>query len=273
METAIYLVVVAAVAFLGMLIAGSRRYRAQVLRLAATLHAGAPTRDVEAALPAVVADFARRNGADPQRPQRVASFNQAAQLRLKPGGPFRRFAAWQVISLGRAGFLWDAQQTSGPIPRVRVLDAYVGTEGRLEARLLGFLTVAQEAGPDISLGEAYRYLAELPWAPDAILGNPDLAWRVTGPDTVEVRLTTPEGIARVSFGFDAGGDIVAVEARQRPARDPNGGTVRYDWRGRFGDYTWIGGRRVPARAEVGYVYPTGYEVYFRGTVSDYRLAA
>ncbi len=273
METAFYVSVLLLVVLLGLQVAGSRRYRGRVLSLAARLHDTPPTRDAEGSLPPIVADFARRAGADPLRPARVATFHQTGELRLKPGGTFRRFDAWQVIALGRAGFLWDARQTSGPPLRWRVLDAYVGSEGILEARILGSLPVARAAGSDVTLGEAYRYLAELPWSPDAILGNPGLEWRLHGPDRAEVRMRTAEGTARVTFRFDSSGDIVEVEATGRPTRDSAGNSASYDWRGRFADYAWIGDRRVPETGEVGYVYPSGYEVYFRGRISEYRVTA
>lgn len=271
MQTALALVVLALLGLVALQVAASRRFRARVLGLAAELRNAPPTRDIETGLPPMVADFARRSGADPAHPLRVVSFNQTAELRLRPGGPFTNISAWQVVSLGRPGFLWDAR-ASGAFPRFRVLDAYVGGAGQLDARAFGAIPVARASGPDIDLGEAYRYLAELPWAPDAILGNPDLVWRVTGADTAEVRMKAAGGTARVTFRFDADGDIVAIEATGRPARDANGKTNRYDWRGRFWDYRQIGDRRLPAHAEVGYVYPSGYEVYFRGEITDYHVA-
>lgn len=272
METALYVLILVSLGLIVAQVVASRRHRALVLGLAQRLQEGSPTRDVEATLPPMVADFARRNGANLERMPRVASFHQSGEFRARKGGAFRSFQAWQVVALGRAGFLWEARQTGMSPFWVRVLDAYIATEGRLEVWLFGTIPVVKAEGADISLGEAYRYLAELPWVPDAIIGNPDLSWRVTGPTTVEVRMPTPEGTARVSFGFNEAGDIVDVEARQRPARDPKGRKTAYDWRGRFSDYTWIGDRRVPGNAEVGYDYPSGFEVYFRGRIVDYRLA-
>jgi hypothetical protein len=201
----------------------------------------------------------------------MASFHQTAELRLKPGGKFIRISAWQVVALARAGFIWDAKQEIFPISRLRILDAFVGGAGHLEARAFGSIPLAKAEGPDINLAEAYRYLAELPWAPDAILGNPDLVWRVTGANEVEVRLDTSDGTARVKFAFDAEGDIIAMLAKDRPTRDAKGNVTAYDWRGRFSDYAQIGPRRLPGYGEVGYVYPSGYEVYFRGRISDYHV--
>jgi len=224
-------------------------------------------------LPAPVRDFARRNGGEVRAGHLALILTQEADLRLKRGGLFKRFRARQIVAVGQPEFVWRARQRFGPFTLVTVLDAMVGGEGRLEARLFGALPLARVTGVETTLAEAYRYLAELPWAPDAILGNPELEWRLTGEGEAEVKLNTRVGTVRVIFRFDAAGDIVEMEARDRPASDPDGRPVRYDWHGRFGDYRRIGSRRVPGYGEVGYVYPGGYEVYFRGRVTDCRPAA
>ncbi|SPH16932.1 hypothetical protein DEA8626_00446 [Defluviimonas aquaemixtae] len=271
MQTAFAIVVLCALFLVAAVFAAARMFRTRILALVARLRDSPTTRNLEASLPPLVADYARKAGAEPGAKLRVASFNQEGELRVKQGGPFAKFAAWQVSSLGRAGFVWDARQDWGPFTRFRVLDSYVGTKGRLEARILGAIPAARAEGDDIDLAEAYRYLAELPWLPDAILGNPELAWRVTGADTVEVRLKTQSGPARVSFRFNAEGDIVAMAAKGRPARDASGTKADYMWRGRFSDYRQIGPRRLPAVGEVGYVYPSGYEPYFRCRLTEYHL--
>ena len=254
-------------------VVAAARFRARILRLAARLHDTPATRDIEDRLPPIVADFARRAGAEPGAGLRVATFAQDGELRLRQGGRFAPTVAWQVVALGRAGFLWDARQSLGPVETLRVIDAFVAAEGVLEARLFGSVPVARLSGRELTLGEAFRYLAELPWAPDAILGNPDLVWRVTGSDRVEVRLATQAGTARVTFTFDANGDVTGMEAKDRPARDGSGRMTRLDWRGRFGDYRQIGPRRLPEYGEVGYDWPgLGYEPYFRGRIRDYHVA-
>jgi hypothetical protein len=273
MTIAYYILVFIGAALIGLQVTFSRVFRARALEIADRLHEEPPTRDLPNSLPPIVADFAFRAGAESGARLRLASFKQKAELRLKPGGKFIDISAWQVIALSRAGFLWDARQEIWPISRLRVIDAFVGGAGHLEARLFGSIPLAKAEGSDINLAEAFRYLAELPWAPDAILGNPDLVWRVTGANEAEVRLDTPDGVARVTFEFDAEGDIVGMSAKDRPSRDAKGNTVKYDWRGRFSDYAQVGARRLPTYGEVGYVYPTGYETYFRGRIVEYHVTA
>ena len=251
----------------------TRSFRARALTLASRVRAGRPATDRLDRLPRIVAEHVLRSGFKPGFPSRTINFNQTAELRLKAGQPFRGFAAWQVIGAGQSAFLWEARQVSGSFIGVRVIDAFIDGQGLIEARAMGSIPVTRAASPEVTLAEAYRYLAELPWAPDAIVGNPELSWREISDHRVEAALATSAGEAAVVFEFDAKGDITGVSAKGRPATDAAGKPVRYDWSGRYGDYTQMGGRRVPATAEVGYVYPTGYEVYFRGRISDYHVSA
>lgn len=269
---------VAEVLFLGLLILIvvqvliGRGVRARALMAASKVRNGKPATDMLDKLPKVVAEHVLRAGVKPGTVARTVTFTQKAELRLKPGGKFREFAAWQIVGVGQAGFMWEARQSSGLASSVRVIDAYFDGQGTLEARAFGAIPVARASGPDISLAEAYRYLAELPWAPDAMVGNPDLRWRSVDDRLVEVTLVTQPGAA-VFFIFDDKGDITEMRAKARPATDAAGKPARYDWVGKFSDYTQMGLRRVPASAEVGYIYPTGYETYFKGHIADYHVSA
>lgn len=275
MQTALYSLVLAILGLIAAQLAVARAFRARVLKLAGRLACDSPVIDPEdcvaraAGLPALVAGYAARAGAQPGAAPRTARFTQRVEMRLAPAGRFAAMRAWQVMALGRAGFLWEARQDLGPLTRLRILDAYVEGEGHLEARLFGSIPVARAGGAGIALGEAYRYLAELPWAPDAMIGNPDLVWRQTGPDRVEVRLQTPQGTAEAVFDFDSDGDIVAVSATGRPVRGPDGRMTLRDWHGTFSDYAQLGPRRLPSRAEVGY---EADDVWFRAEIADYRIS-
>ncbi|MCV2869450.1 hypothetical protein OEW28_12515 [Defluviimonas sp. WL0002] len=224
---------------------------------------------VRADLPEPVRAFALRCGAGPG--VRTARFRQVAEMRLKRGAPFQEIRATQHIALGEPGFAWDAARFIGPVTMFRVIDAYDPGGGLLEARLLGSVPLAAKSGTEIALGEALRYLAELPWAPDAILGDPAIGWRMTDEGRAEATLAVADQLARVTFSFGADGDIETVEAKNRPAFDAEGRAATYDWRGRFWGYRQFGDRRVPEWGEVGYVYPEGFEVYFRGRILEYEI--
>lgn len=273
MEIAINALILGVLGLAAMQLLASRGFRARMLSFGAKLRAAPPVTDVSATLPPLVRDFALRSGAEPGSGLRTASFTQSGTFRMKRGGAMAPLSAWQVVSLGAPGFTWDGRIEGGTLRQVRVLDAFVDGAGMLEARLLGSLRLARSEGAEATLGEAYRYLAELPWVPDAILGNPSVLWRMVGPRRAEAAMETAAGRAVVAFDFDDAGDIVQMTASGRPSQDEKGQFVNRDWRGRFSDYAQIGPRRVPGAGEVGYVHPDGYEMYFRARIADYRLTA
>lgn len=273
MQTAGLFLILALAVLAAVVFALGLDFRRRIARLWARTAQGPSAEDQADRLPPLVRAYALRAGAEAGPGHLALMLAQTAELRRRRGGLFAPYRARQIIALGEPGFVWQARRGLGPLTWLRVVDSFTGGEGRLEARLFGALTVARANGVETTLGEAFRYLAELPWAPDAILGNPDLQWRMAADDEAEVKLNTRVGTARVTFRFDAQGDIAGMEARDRPASDPAGRPVRYDWRGRFGDYRQIGARRLPSYGEVGYVYPDGYEVYFRARLTDCRVAA
>jgi hypothetical protein len=272
MNAAAFFAVAGILVLLGLQVWAASRF---IRRISARVRAlGSGRVESRGDLPLAIDAFARRGGAGEGPAPRVAGLTQSAELRLGQGAPFRPIRATQHVALASPGFVWDAVRRLGPLPLLRVVDAYDGaTGGLLEARALGSVPVASKAGGDIALGEALRYLAELPWAPDAILCNPHIGWRMIDASHAEATLRLAEGFARVTFSLDADGDIVRVVAKDRPALDARGRPARYDWRGRFWGYRRIGPRRIPEWGEVGYVYPEGYEVYFRGRILTCELVA
>lgn len=251
-----------------LLVVRRRRFEADSDALITRICAGPPT-DM-AGLPPRVRAFAKRNGGGSGGPYRAVVLTQQSELKQGIDKPWVATPAQQHIALGTCGFVWSAQQ--GAIPTVRVIDSFVEGRGLLHAVLFGAITVARGEGPVADRAEAMRYLAELPWVPDAILGNPELRWDMVSDDIVEVCLPMDPEAARVTFRFDDGGDIAEMLADDRPEIAPDG-TIRHrKWRGLFRDYQRIGGRRIPTGGEVGYVDEfAGYLPYWRGRVTGYRL--
>jgi hypothetical protein len=125
-------------------------------------------------------------------------------------------------------------------------------------------------GKEISEGEAYRYLAELPWVPHAILANRRLEWRELDAHAVEVATRVGSARPAVKVEFDAAGDIVGTRCDARPYREGRTSASR-PWAGTFGDYAVIGGVRIPTRAEVRWELPDGAFTYWRGTVTSLEI--
>jgi hypothetical protein len=243
----------------------ARRFSARIegLRLDLLVARG-PAREDPSALPPLVRAFAERNGGRRDGPL-VVRMKQKAEMRLKPGARFFALTATQDSGTRVPGFVWDARGRMAWVAPLRVLDAYAAGAGQLEVRIAGAILVARALGPEVDKGEAIRFLAELPWNPDAILSASGLAWRQVDALTVEVSMATGGGPARVCLQVDEAGDIVGVTAEDRP-RGVGRDSQPTAWTGRFWDYTSAGGYRWPRHGEVAWVLPEGAFVYWRGEI-------
>lgn len=221
-----------------------------------------------AELPALIRSFAERARASVIVPSAVR-LRQMGEMRLAPGRAWYRFTAEQQINVHAPGFVWRAHMRRAPLVSVHVLDAYEAGEGSLEARLLGWIRLARAAGAAVSRGELMRYLAELPWAPAAMLYNPQLRWRETEASVVEVEAESSGGPVRVRLVFDDG-DIVRTEADDRP-RAVGTHFVPTAWAGRFFEYRDFNGWRIPTRAEAGWRSDGEFLAYWRGRITDYQV--
>jgi Family of unknown function (DUF6544) len=186
---------------------------------------------------------------------------------MKPGGRSLRFTAVEEFAVERVAFAWRARFPVLGTVALRVTDSYEPPDGGLDVRLFK-IPVQRQRGPEVIRGEAFRYLAELAWVPQAIVANPELAWRVVDDDTVQV--STEVGGERVAVELQLSGDEIVRTVAERPRVEAGGALTR--WVGEFGDYTSFGGIRMPAHGEVRWELPEGPFTYWRGTITDARIS-
>ncbi len=106
-------------------------------------------------------------------------------MRDWPAAREMRYHAVQTIDLRRPEFEWRA--STGLFGCISVLDALKDGEAHLEARAFRLLPIATVRGEAAAAkGEIMRYLAELAWAPDAILLNASLALTIIDHRTLRV---------------------------------------------------------------------------------------
>lgn len=240
--------------------------RIEMLRSTATAEQGQPTANNHD-LPEIMRLFALRNGATVGGAFTVLA-HQVAEMRLGPDQSFFPIRATQVSGTRRPTFVWDAWGTMAGLVPIHVVDSYVAGAGLLEARLAGSVQMAHGTGPESDKGEVMRFLSELAWNPDAILNAGGLSWRQIDERTVEVSAMTAGGVATVRQVFDTAGDIVGIEADDRPY-GVEGSSVPTGWIGRFRDYTQFGRYRLPKHGEVAWLLPSGEFVYWRGQISAF----
>jgi hypothetical protein len=216
------------------------------------------------ALPGLVRDYVDRSLA--MAPTGPLRFSQTGVMQLRRGGRSLRFTAEQEMAVDQVGFLWNARFRLAPLVTLRVHDWYRDGEGGLDGRLFARIPLFRAGGSDVSRGEAMRYLAELAWAPQAMLANSALAWREIDGTTIGVATKVAGEYVAVKLHFDSAGDITAASAAARP-RAVGKTSVPTPWRGTYGDYGLVDGVRLPTAAEVAWLLPDGPFTYFRARIS------
>ena len=140
--------------------------------------------------------------------------------------------------------------------------------GRLRLSLLG-IPLRTSTGPETNVGEAMRYLSELPWAPHAISANRDLFWRAVNARTVEVSMSLGGSTAAVALSFDDAGDIVRATGT-RPFQVGRA-FVPTPWGGDFSNYESFNGIRIPTYGEAWWELSEGRFVYWAGHITALQL--
>jgi hypothetical protein len=220
-------------------------------------------------LPSTVYDLAVRLGVKPGGDCSRVKLTQAGRMKAKiEARSWMAFRATQSISTRTSAFDWRAR--AGPLGMISGRDALENGEGRFDIMALGFIPVAR-AAHSVALvrGELMRYLAELPWAPDAILLNTALRWREDGPYRFVVSARVGETTVDVTLSLDSEGRIVDAFAPDRP-RSALAPILPTPWRGRFSGYRQHDGRWLPFVGEVSWEIEGKECIYWQAHIDGWE---
>lgn len=218
-------------------------------------------------LPREVRDLALRLGASEKRAVSIVTLEQRGTMRTAPGASPMQFTARQTIATEAVEFEWRAK--SGLFGTLSVTDYLRADSWGVRVRLLGLIPIVTSIdNPAAMKGETMRYLAELPWAPDAILNNSRLVWRVVNAHSFAV--SSRDGAGEVILRLSPDGLVGAIEAKDRPRLEGDV-TVERPWQGVFSDYRCFEGRTVPTRGAVSWILPTGAFKTWEGEVTGWAL--
>jgi len=218
-------------------------------------------------LPAAVQALALRSGAGAAGPARQVRFTQEGRMRSGPSGRWMRFRAEQRMALDACAFDWTARV--GPFGLVRVTDALEDGRGRLAVTMAGLPLMRAPASPALDRGEVMRYLAELVWAPEAMLSNRHLRWQVAA-DGAEITVSAREDAA-VTFTLGGDGRVASIFAPDRPMFT-EGAYRPTPWFGRLAAYRAFSGYWLPCRAEVGWEIGGAQVVCWEGSLTAWAMA-
>ena len=226
-------------------------------------------RQVRNRLPPAVYDLALRLGVNPEENRPIVKLTQRGRMKRNlDAESWMAFTATQTLSSIECAFDWRAQ--FGPLGMISVRDALKDGEASLDVSALGFIRLARaEHSAALVRGELMRYLAELAWAPDAILFNTALRWREDGPDKLVVSAGSGETACEVTLNLDREGRIVGAYAADRP-RSVTAPFLPTPWRGQFSDYRHHNGRWLPFAGEVAWEIDGKSEVYWQGRIESWE---
>ena len=225
--------------------------------------------DVCAALPAAVSSLALRCGASRQQRGAEVVLSLSGYLRERPADRPTPYTAGEKLRLRSAEFVWSAK--CDPISMLVVRDQLVADEGRLSLLAFGAVPLsAPKSGAAITRAEIMRYLADLAWAPDAILHNDALSWTEIDGRTLKVAAGHGEGLAEILLRLGDDGLIASAEADDRPHWE-GGAFVRRPWRVRFSGYNERHGRLTPSHAESSWVLDSGAFVCCLAELEGWRI--
>lgn len=196
-----------------------------------------------------------------------ARLRQTGEFAMQPGAAMQPFDATQYINIRSPGFVWDASIRTAPAISVRVRDAYVAGEGRMQAKMMGLIPVIERRdSAGLATGALVRYLAEAVWVPPALLPAAGVEWSPIDAYSARATITDAGKAVSLDFAFGAGGAVEMVRTT-RP-RDVDGRSVETLWEGRFSDYGRVDGLMIPRYGEVAWVLPEGEFIYWRGRIVD-----
>ncbi len=224
-----------------------------------------------ARIPAAVFDLALRLGAQAETRPASVKLRQIGRMKTRiDARSWMSFSAVQTISTVECGFDWRARL--GPLGIVSARDALLDGQGRLDVSLLGLVPLVRAAhSPALVRGELMRYLAELAWAPDAILFNTALRWRIDNAGQFTVSAGEGETASEVRLTLDSEGRIAGMFAADRP-RSASAPILPTPWRGSFSDYRRHAQRWLPFHGEVAWEIEGKEIVYWRGDIVRWALA-
>jgi len=216
-----------------------------------------------------IRDLAITLGADPVEVVQSVQFSQSGRMRDESSSKWMHFRAQQSTWTSTCQFVWTAR--TGPAGLIRVRDALIGENGRLDVNAFGFIPLARtEATVELTQGELMRYLAELPWNPDTILRNGALHWREDATNDLLVRAELKTASAEVKLYLDEHKGIIKASAPDRP-RAINGRFIPTPWVGRFFDHEYRQGRIIPTRADVAWIVEGIETIYWEGRIEDWHI--
>lgn len=223
-------------------------------------------------LPEDVRGLALRLGANETRVAGQSLLTQTGEVKLSPDSDrWYAFSARQTMAVTACAFQWRARIR--PIGYLTVTDALQAGKGQSDVTALGVVPwVRRPASVALTKIEMIRYLAELPYAPDAMLHNRALGWRVLDTNRIAVSAGPAAMQIEVIFALDVDGRVASATAQDRP-RSTQTPYLPTPWSIEFSDYRLQHGRWVPFAGQAAWRIDGVQTPCWRGMLSGWSMSS
>ena len=150
----------------------------------------------------------------------------------------------QYYTTDPPAFVWHGSIEPFPLISVKARDMFHSGKGNMLVKLLGLITIGDDAGPEIDQGTLIRYLSEIIWFPSAALCDYIRGEQIdtdSAKATIEYRGVNGSAV----FHFNEIGEINNVVA-DRYMTD-SGEHVLRKWSTPIHEYMEVNGIRVPSK--------------------------
>jgi hypothetical protein len=180
------------------------------------------------------------------------------RFRRRPAQRWTRCEAWQHNSVAPVSRIFHLRLDFARVLPMYGRDTYLDGRGRMRVKVLG-LTVADQHGPELDLGELVTFLDDaVVFAPSMLLRLP-VTWTAVDDDSFDLSLTDHGTTVRARVSLTAEGAPCDFSTEDRYADLP-GGLVRARWSTPLHGWT-AGARPYPARGSAIWHLPSGPFTY------------
>ena len=207
-----------------------------------------------AELPQPVQRSLRHSGIVGRNIPTAVRLRQEGQIRKGPDSRWLRFTAQEEYTLDPPRFHWRAALKIAGLTLGHATDSLLDGQGRMRVRLLGLLTVVDEAGPEMDQGTLMRWLNETMWFP-AVWATSAVVWEPIDEMSAVASVSTGDLSVRAEFRFDNDGRLIDFRADRY--RDIGSGFEMTPWSTPLTEHSLFDGIELPSSGSAVWILEEG----------------
>jgi len=186
---------------------------------------------------------------------------------IKPGGPWMRFKARQVLTPG-LGFIWSVSARWGPL-MISGEDYLVQGGGGTYMRLFGVAPFLSAGGPDVTRSALGRLAAESVLLPSSLLPLNGATWHEDSGGRARVDVPAGDGAETLSLSIGEEGQLREVVIDRWGNQTESGDFALIPFGVKVHDESTFGGYTIPTRLEAGWWFGSErYAPFFRAEIEE-----